>query len=376
MSRHDAFMETFPLDLEGYIDDSLCPTIDLFVDMFFVELLKYCDSVGIIVSDSKFQKSNAFGKRWTMNSDRTWAAPVVGFLEPLGKRVVMTLLLGRVDDRPERLVNIIQRTLDFIAKALSRKRMAIFDELESLLGVWMYIATTNPAITPLLQYPLRNLHAKFNLTVSKYRNLGTVIPLRHNAVRALNLCCAAAKRNPGIAFMQDTSPVNWATAIWVVHDAAGFSEEDPDSYRGHFTLIYSVAHNLVHWVKGRWTAEELLHDSTTLESCGGNCALEKVLEKFPQGDIIECFDSLSATCGLRRLACHSETFSGQIEWRGDILTRLGFNRRIFIFWFPRESNTLCDNGSKGFFSVVMAQLQERGLPPLNDTSMPRAEPRF
>jgi hypothetical protein len=26
--------------------------------------------------------------------------------------------------------------------------------------------------------------------------------------------------------------------------------------------------------------------------------------------------------------------------------------------------------------VVMAQLQERGLPPLTDTSMPRAEPRF
>ena len=160
-------METFPLGLKGYIDDSLCPTFDLFVDMFFVELLKYCDSVGIIVSDSKFQKSNAFGKRWTMNSDRTWAAPVIGFLEPLGKRLVMTLLQGSVDDRPERIVNLIQRTLVFIARALSRKRMASFDEIKSLLGVWLYIATTNPAITPLLQYPLRNLHAKFNLLANK-----------------------------------------------------------------------------------------------------------------------------------------------------------------------------------------------------------------
>ena len=67
----------------------------------------YCDYVGIIVSDSKFQKANAFGKRWTMNSDRSWAAHVLGFLEPLGKRLVMTFLKGRVDDRPERIVNII-----------------------------------------------------------------------------------------------------------------------------------------------------------------------------------------------------------------------------------------------------------------------------
>ena len=53
-NRHKAFLETFPIDLEGYIDDSLCPTIDLFVDMFFFELLLYCDSAGIVVSDSKF----------------------------------------------------------------------------------------------------------------------------------------------------------------------------------------------------------------------------------------------------------------------------------------------------------------------------------
>ena len=92
--------------------------------------------------------------------------------------------------------------------------MASFDELESLLGVWMYLATTNRAITPLLQYPLRNLHAKFNIVVNKYIHMGTVIPLQHKAVRALNLSCIVAKRNPGSAFMQDTSPINWATATW------------------------------------------------------------------------------------------------------------------------------------------------------------------
>ena len=141
-------------------------------------------------------------------------------------------------------------------------------------------------------------------------------------------------------------------------------------------MIYSASHKLVHWVAGPWTAAELIHHSTTLESCGGNCGLETVLQVFPKGDIVECFDSMSAVCGLRRLACHSDTFSGQVQWRGDILSRLGHMRRIFLLWFNRELNTPCDNGSKGKFNVVMEQLRKRGLPPMSDTPLARAEPRW
>ena len=43
--------------------------------------------------------------------------------------------------------------------------------------------------------------------------------------------------------------------------------------------------------------------------------------------------------------------------------------RIFIFWFPRELNTMCDAGSKGLMTVVADQLRARGLPPLAPTPL-------
>ena len=58
----EAVRAYFPFDKHGYSDDSLCPTISLFIDLLFEELLKCCDALGILLSIPKFHKADALGR--------------------------------------------------------------------------------------------------------------------------------------------------------------------------------------------------------------------------------------------------------------------------------------------------------------------------
>jgi hypothetical protein len=373
LDPHEAVREAFPFNKHGYIDDSMSPTIALFIDLFFEELIAYCMSSGTVLSIPKFQKADAFGRLWTMHGDHTWLAAVRGCLAPLGKYLVMNLQGGLVKEKPARISQIVARTQAFLATSEDhRLSLVSYDEFEQIIGVWMYVAQTNLAIVPLLQYPLRNLHATFRLKVGRTAHLGSAIPLVRRAKKSLELICTVGARNPGIAFAPDTSPIDWTTAIWVVHDAAG--DSGVDDYRGHFTMILAPGATHVAYVKGRWTAEQLVNHSTTLEACGGNCGLAEVLIRYPVGDIVECYDSQSATMALRRLGCSSLPLSAQVAQRGRILEAYGKGRRLFIFWFPRELNKITDAGSKDEMRTVQLMLAQRGLPPLATEPLPPAHP--
>ena len=79
---------------------------------------------------------------------------------------------------------------------------------------------------------------------------------------------------------------------------------------------------------------------------------------------VECSDSKSAVAALRRLGCHSVSLTEQVAWRGDLLRDSESAYRIFIFWFPRELNQMCDAGSKDEIAELDALLLARALPPL------------
>jgi len=274
LDEEACILGSFPFDKQGYIDDSLCPTIDLFMDLFFEELFAYCLPKGILLSIPKCAKADAFGRKWLMKADKTWAAPIRGCLTPLGKYLEMNLWEGIVKERPDRIFHLIARTQAFLATAQKRiNHFVCFDDMESLIGQWRYTAQTCLALGPLLQFPTRNLHARFSNRISRLRTLGAVLPLLERSKRAFELMCIVGKENRGVAFAPDRSAVNWDTAIWVIHDAAGYSEEEPDSYRGHFSIIIVPGADQVYYVQGQWSAEELLNDSTTLESCGGNVGI-------------------------------------------------------------------------------------------------------
>ena len=93
--------------------------------------------------------------------------------------------------------------------------------------------------------------------------------------------------------------------------------------------------------------------------------------------MIECYDSKSTTGAFLRAGCRSVPLSAQCQRRGTIWTELGYGRRLFILWFPRELNTICDAGSKGNITLVKHLLRERGLPPLApEPELPTHPPLF
>ena len=107
------------------------------------------------------------------------------------------------------------------------------------------MAQTCLAIVPLLQFPLRNFRTRFRHKATRLRTIGAVIPLLGRSMKALELICEVAKANRGVAFAPDESDIDYDTAIWVVHDAAGYSARNP-------TAI--VATLLLLLLQGAWKA--------------------------------------------------------------------------------------------------------------------------
>ena len=105
---------------------------------------------------------------------------------------------------------------------------------------------------------------------------------------------------------------------------------------------------------------DLPQNDETIVTCGGNIGLGKALSTFAKGDVIECYDSKSTTGAFLRAGCRSVPLSAQCQRRGTIWNELGYGRRLFILWFPRELNTiiLCDARSKGNKILVNHLLRE------------------
>ena len=153
-----------------------------------------------------------------------------------------------------------------------------------------FIATTCPEIIPLLQPVIRCLHAD-----ARFKQQGRCV-WTSTATKAYEIIMLTIAPNMGIAFMADMSPINFDTCIWIICDAAGASDEEPDSYRGGFSLIILPGAKRTLFTQRRWSAAELIQHSTALECENGTQALRAALEAIgPNGpvDIIECFDNTS-----------------------------------------------------------------------------------
>ena len=370
MPSQDAWLEATPMGSHGYIDDSLKGTVLLFIFMWFRALADYCKACGILMSLAKSQVVDSFGRRWLMDADGNWGTPGRGPAVALGK--VVDLVRRNVRDTEERVAATAAEIRDYLdaagvraARLQKRTETGLFDDLEHLLGVLRYHAKTNPGMVPLLQWPTRCLFADVALgdrSGGAKATAGLRVRITGNCRAALELARTSVLRNDGVALCPDRSPIDWTTAIWLVHDAAGKS--DKDDYRGHFTWIVIPGARHTYYVKGRWNPQQLENHSTTLETAGSNVGLREAYLRCPPGDFVEAFDSQSATGCATRLACRSPTMVDVTEERGAIHDAAGVRRRLFAFFFLRKYNTLADNGSKDLLATVEAQLMERGLPPL------------
>ena len=148
-----------------------------------------------------------------------------------------------------------------------------------------------------------------------------------------------------------------------MHDAAGLSVEDPDSYRGGGSWIWVPRTNTVAWTTRpfSWSLLNSEH-STSLELLNGNVTLEYALKRWPNTTIVEIFDNQAATCSVRRLACHSDSLNRHMEYRRTLLAHTSNSARVYSIWAQRELGTLADMLSKHELDQFWQALADRGYP--------------
>ena len=363
LTHAEAMKSTLPCNAYGYIDDAMLPSIALLIDHLLQSVMVDCNNAGILFSLPKFAKVNAKGVKWTMRPDSVhmrisdialmWASPEPGYLHPLGKE--LDLQAQRLREKPERIASISKAMLRLTVEAPDG--IARFIDLEQILGVLRYIAQTAPAIVPLLQWPTRCLHAQ-----TRFKALG-LCPWTNRCNVAFKLIAKIIRRNEGIALCPDRTPINFDTAVWIICDAAGASDEEPDSYRGGFALIVIPGAKHTYWIQRPWTAMELLQHSTALECANGTQALQTLLQQCSPVDIIECFDNSATTGCRRRMACVSPSMCEHVEAFGDVVTHMG-RHRLFSLWYPRADIQMADDGSKNDMEAVKRGLKLRGFPDL------------
>ena len=337
------------------------------------ELISYYRETGSLLSTHKFQK--ACGPlRWTMvaNADKMplddmsklWQNPERGMIYPLGK--ALDLVTFRLKDKPGRIASITVAMTAFLKASVERGH-GVFEILESQIGILQFVATTCPEIIPLLQPVIRCLHAD-----TRFKSRGRCV-WSNTATKAYEIIMKTIAPNLGIAFMADKSPIDFDNCVWIICDAAGASDEEPDSYRGGFSLIILPGAKTTLYTQRRWSATELIEHSTALECENGTQALRAALKELgPRGpvDIIECFDNTSTVGCRRRLACRSPSMCDPVRNHAVVCQQMIGKHRLFTTWFPRGDIQMADDGSKDLIEVVRAGLRARGLPPLAKHPLP------
>lgn len=94
----------------------------------------------------------------------------------------------------------------------------------------------------------------------------------------------------------------------------------------------------------KWTAEQLQWHSTKQECVAANLVTREVARLGVQ-DIVEVYDSLSASRVMRRLACHKAALEGDVRDRVAIFRECA-DLRVFTLQTDRELHQEADGLSK------------------------------
>jgi hypothetical protein len=147
-----------------------------------------------------------------------------------------------------------------------------------------------------------------------------------------------------------------------MHDAAGLSDEEPDSYRGGGSWIWIPLTQQVLWTTRPFSQDLLTSEhSTSLELLNGNVTLAYALNRWQGTTIVEIFDNHAASCSARRLACHSDSLNTHMAYRRTLLDKYPHSR-VFSIWAQRELGTLADMLSKYQIDQFWRALVQRGFP--------------
>jgi hypothetical protein len=197
---------------------------------------------------------------------------------------------------------------------------------------------------------------------------------------AWSLILDICKQNEGIAFCADISMPLPQNTIIICNDAAGFSEEDPDSFRGGCSVLLIPGDKFSRVSVVEWDKDQIKNHSTCLEMVNGQRPLTKLLTdpEFANSkyeNILEIYDNSAVVASNIRLGASSPVIRDLIVKKTKILLGTSLKFKIYTMWRRRNRPeiAMCDDGSKGELLEMDKKLQELKLPARKFVDLPKPE---
>ena len=382
----EALRATIPLDMRLYIDDDMLAAADMFMQLVFTATKEVCSAVGLDMSLHKNQRTTGTHEIVCADAAGDWLPPAIGEYIGLGKQFSRSLQCIR--DTPQRIKQL-RPLVESLCGQASRSTSRIVDTLvhQQALGIGEFVAQTEPAGGALLQFMERALQCHTRLGRGGRQGpsyKGHMSPFPVATEQAWDLFLEIMEDNRGVTFVWDVSyPVRDNTVL-IVSDAAGYSPQDPTSFRGGCSIVLDPEVNGTEWTIHQWSSEDLIRNSTQQESATTERVFShKVAEWNARGsrtgqtlNVVEVMDSFSSVLAGRRQRAKDRVLKGIVLNRSRTLAHYGFNVRSWIIWCRRTWNTETDDGSKGKIHLADEALRTYGLPPRRHAAMNVPPPTF
>ena len=375
LNHEEALGQTIPLCGRCYVDDVFAPVAAFLVLLFVKVLTDICAEMNFLLSLPKTQIAFTNGTLYGMDAKNELVFKGKEPAVALGKEV--RLDAQQLGDTPARLEQVINLWTDLkqqIGTSKAKTPLVLLESVRVIVGVLIFVASTDPAVFALLQWPMMSLRVKqTRSTWGHYKRtfIGgetEVTPWSVKASEAMQLIIARMTRREGMAFMPYQDPPPRDQRIQIVSDAAGNADDDMVSYRGGAAAIITSDRPFSQGFMHQWTEEDLRQHSTSLEIATAIMAIQAVIAlqqagTLPPFDIIVTLDNAAAVASMRRNGVHSASLKPLIAQWVQTQLRLPVSRRVFIFWSSREAVvSIADALSKGSPADADELLQRRGLP--------------
>jgi ribA/ribD-fused uncharacterized protein len=377
MSDRDAFWQSIPFARQGFYDDGSFSVASCLMWLLIESLLELVIRVGVGLAYTKlvigFRDDTIAAVSIAERCQREQRLPrvyadlhvVIGPGSPvvLGKLTVLSSMIAK--DTPARITTVVSAMMAVIA-GKGPRHLASIKAIRSIIGVLIFMVMTQPDLRGIMNAPIRCLKAP--LTTLRDKDATAFPQAAEDAFRTL---CYAVQHAPGRPFAANLVLPNFGDCIFLMHDAAGLSDDEPESYRGGGSWIWIPRTQKVLWTTRPFSQDLLTSEhSTSLELLNGNVTLAYALSQWRNTTIVEIFDNQAASCSARRLACHSDSLNTHMAYRRTLLAKYP-RSRVFSIWAQRELGTLADMLSKSQIDQFWHALEQRGFPEPAQQMFPR-----
>jgi hypothetical protein len=266
MSDREAFWQSITFARHGFYDDGSFYIAGCLMWLLIESLLELVIRVGVGLAYTKlvigFRDDTIAAVSIAERCQQEQRLPrvyadlhvVIGPGSPvvLGKLTVLSSMIAK--DTPARIKMVVSAMMAVITSKGPR-HLASIKAIRSIIGVLIFMVMTQPDLRGIMNAPIRCL--KTPLIALRDKD-ATIFP--QAADDAFRTLCYAVQHAPGRPFAANLVLPEFKDCIFMMHDAVGLSDEEPDSYRGGGSWIWIPSTQQV-----LWTTRPFLQDLLTSE---------------------------------------------------------------------------------------------------------------